>query len=165
MKVFNITLFAFFLAGLVFMSASDARQKQMSVQVRSGPVRTTPSFLGKIISTLSYGDRVDIVEEKTAWSRIRIPGTATSGWIHATALTPKKIILSAGSVDVDQAATSDELALAGKGFNSQVEGEFRERNRQIDFTWIDKMEQFVVSQAQIRRFIEYGGLKLEGGDK
>ena len=165
MKVFNITLFAFLLIGLIFMPASDAKQKQMSVQVKNGSVRTTPSFLGKIISTLSYGDRVDIVEEKKAWSRIRIPDTATSGWIHTTALTPKKIILSAGSVDVDQAATSDELALAGKGFNKQVEGEFREKNRQIDFTWIDKMEQFVVSQAQIRRFIEYGGLNPEGGSQ
>lgn len=165
MKVFNSTLFAFLLTGLVFMPVSDAGQKQMSVQVKSGQVRANPSFLGKIITTLSHGERVDIIAEKGAWSRIRIPGTATSGWMHTTALTRKKIVLSAGSADVDQTATSDELALAGKGFNKQVEGEFRAKNRQIDFTWIDKMEQFVVSQAQIRRFIEYGGLKPEGGGK
>ena len=165
MKVIRIILFALLITGLLFIAVSGAKQRQMSVQVKNGQVRSTPSFLGKIVGTLSYGDRVDIVEEKKAWSRIRIPGTATSGWIHTTALTPKKIILSAGSVDVDQTATSDELALAGKGFNKQVEGEFREKNRQIDFTWIDKMEQFVVSQAQIRRFIEYGDLKPEGGGK
>ena len=37
--------------------AADA-QKMMSVQVREGLVRATPSFLGRMSGTVFYGDRV-----------------------------------------------------------------------------------------------------------
>ncbi len=106
-----------------------------------------------------------MIAEKNTWFRVRVPATVTSGWIHATALTSKKIVLSAGAADVDQAATSDELALAGKGFNKQVEGEFRAKNRHLDYTWIDKMEGFVMSPSQIKQFIKSGDLAPQGGHK
>jgi len=148
---------------MLFIAVSGARQRQMSVQVKNGQVRSTPTFLGKIVGTLSYGDRVNLMEEKKTWFRIAMPGAGISGWMHASSLTRKRIVLTAGAADVREAATSDELALAGKGFNQQVEGEFKTKNRQIDFTWIDQMEQYAVSQSQINRFIQYGGLRPLGG--
>lgn len=157
--------FTFVFICLVATASIADANNIMSIQVKKGHLRTAPSFLGKIIATLDYGDRVDVIEEKNTWFRVRVPATVTSGWIHATALTSKKIVLSAGAADVDQAATSDELALAGKGFNKQVEGEFRAKNRHLDYTWIDKMEGFVMSQAQIEQFIKYGDLSPRGGHK
>lgn len=165
MKVFRIILFVCLTTGLLFTAVSGARQRQMSVQVKKGQVRSRPTFLGKIVGTLSYGDRVNLVEEKKTWFRIAMPGAGISGWMHASSLTRKKIVLTAGAADVREAATSDELALAGKGFNKQVEGEFRAKNRHIDFTWIDQMEQYAVSKSQINRFIQYGGLTPTGGDQ
>ena len=64
---------------------------------------------------------------------------------------------------MNRAASSDEIALAGKGFNKQVEGEFRAKNTNLDFSWIDRMETYVVSQAQMQYFIKAGGLSPEGG--
>jgi len=165
MKVIRIILFACLATGLFFIALSGARQRQMSVQVKNGQVRSAPSFLGKIVGALSYGDRVNLMEEKKAWLRVAMPGSGISGWMHASSLTRKQIVLKAGAADVRQAATSDELALAGKGFNRQVEGEFRAKNRHVDFSWIDQMEQYAVSQSQINRFIQYGGLTPEGGDQ
>jgi len=162
MKVSKTTLFVFFLFSLVFIPLSGAKQYQMSVQVKNGQARSSPSFLSKIIVTLSYGARVDIIEEKNSWFQIKIPGTTTSGWMHTTALTPNKIILSAGTEEVNQAATRDELVLAGKGFNKQVEGEFKAKNPQLDYTLINAMEQVVVSQAQIEQFLKEGELSPKG---
>lgn len=156
MKTKKITAFA--LLATVFSIIAAFGASRMSIQIKSGHLRNTPSFLGRIVSTLSYGDRVDFFEEKNSWSHVGVPGTQIRGWIHATALTSKKIILSAGAEDVEKAATSDELALAGKGFNRQVEEEFKQKNRHIDYHWIDKMEHFVASQDQIRRFVENGAL-------
>ena len=138
-------------------------QKMMSVQVKKGAVRSRPSFLGKIIERLQYGDRVQVKGEKRKCLRIGLQSGTGEGWMHASALSKKKIILTAGAEDVSRAASSDEIALAGKGFNKQVEGEFRVKNPNLDFSWIDRMETYVVSQAQMQTFIKAGGLSPEGG--
>lgn len=143
-----------------------ASSKTMSVQVKTGQLRATPSFMGKIIANLNYGDQVDVRGEQSGWIKAALKGKSQEGpegWIHSSALTTKRIILQAGAEDVEKAATSDELALAGKGFNEQVEGEFRAKNKDIDFAWIDKMEQQSVSPAQVQAFIQQGELRPEGG--
>jgi len=106
---------------LVFLTASatagDAT-KMMSVQVRQGDVRATPYFLGKIVATLSYGDRVEVLGSKENWFRVSPRGKGVTGWMHASALSEKRIVLKAGGTDAKVAASSGELALAGKGFNA-----------------------------------------------
>jgi len=92
------------------------QSKTMSVQIREGRLRTTPSFLGKIIGSVRYGDRVAVLEEKSSWLLVS-PPNADRGWIHQSALTVKKIVLRPGEEDVRKAATTDEIALAGKGFD------------------------------------------------
>jgi hypothetical protein len=159
-KTFLFTVFFIYLTGV---GAFAVGPKMMSVQVKKAEVRFTPSFLGKIIAQLSYGDRVQVLEKKDSWTRIGLPGSPDSGWIHSSALTRKKIVLTAGAQDVQTAASSDELALAGKGFNQQVESEFKAKNPNLDFTWIDRMEKFVVSEKQIKQFLKEGGLSPEGG--
>jgi hypothetical protein len=85
--------------------------------------------------------------------------------MHVSALTTKEIVLNPGSEDVEKAASSDEIALAGKGFNEQVEGEFRKKNPDIDFRRIDRMEKIVVAQNEMQRFLKRGGLAPQGGSK
>lgn len=148
---------------LVGSFALAAGQKMMSVQVRDGQIRAIPSFLGRIVGTVSYGDRVAVTEEKEAWSKIKLPADALEGWIHSSALSKKIIILKAGASDVEQTASTEEIALAGKGFNEQVETEYKAQNPDLDFTWIDRMETFSVSQRQMKQFLEIGGLMPEGG--
>ena len=147
------------LAGVLFACATAiAAGALMSIQVKTGHVRTRPSFLGKVISVLSYGDQVAVLEESGSWKRVSIPG-AKGGWMHASALTTKKIVLKPGAEDVEKAATSDELALAGKGFNKEVEDAFKAKNPKVDFSQIDRMERNTVSQAQIAAFVREGELK------
>ena len=137
-------------------------QGLMSVQVREGQVRLKPTFLGQIVARLSYGDQVMVSEEKGSWAKINQVETKGAGWIHMSALTKKKIIMNPGTQDIKRAASSDELALAGKGFNTQVEKEFKVKNRNIDYTWVDKMEKIDVSQEQIRQFLKQGELLPQG---
>jgi hypothetical protein len=140
-----------------------AGQKMMSIQVKKGEIRSTPSFLGNIVARLSYGDRVYVREEKGHWVRVGLPGNSHEGWIHTSVLTSKKIIFKSGAANVQTSASSDELALAGKGFNKQVENEFKGKNPNINYAWIDRMEKFVVSEKQIKQFLKEGELSPEGG--
>ncbi len=157
------SLITFFLICLTGFAAFAVGQSMMSVQVRKGEIRLTPSFLGRIVALLSYGDRVYVLEEKGSWTKVGLSKGISDGWIHSSALTRKKIILKAGAQDVQTAASSDELALAGKGFNQQVESEFRAKNPNLDFTWVDRMEKFVVSEKQMKKFLKKGEVFPKGG--
>ena len=136
--------------------------KMMSVQVRDAQVRNKASFVGKIVGTLAYGDRVEVRESQGAWVRVGLPG-GTAGWIHASALTSQRVVLSAGQADAKVGASGDELALAGKGFNSDVEAQFKKDHRNIDFTWVDKMEKIRISSSEMQAFLKAGGVTPQGG--
>lgn len=155
--------FAILFILLIAVASFAEKSKMMSVQVKSSEVRGKPSFLAKIVARLSYGDRVEMLESRGAWIRVGLVTDDKEGWMHSAALTKKTIILRPGAEDVNFAASSDEIALAGKGFNKQVEGEFRARNPDIDFTWIDRMERVQVTHGQMQLFLEEGELFLQGG--
>ncbi len=131
--------------------------ERLSVQVQTGQVRETPSFMGRVVTVVNYADRVNVIDRQGPWRKITTHGG--TGWIHESALSRTRIQLTAGADDVSRTATGEEIALAGKGFNSQVEAEFKDKNQTIDFTWIDRMETFKATDAAIVRFVTEGGLK------
>jgi uncharacterized protein YgiM (DUF1202 family) len=144
---------------LALAAAAAVQAAQMSVQVRDGVLRSKPSFLGNPSGHVAYGDRVDVLAAQSGWSQVRAPSGAT-GWIHDSALTPKRVVLAAGSgKDVQLAASSDEVALAGKGFSQEVETEYKKQNRSLDYAWVDRMVTFKVSDAEALRFMQEGGVE------
>jgi hypothetical protein len=84
-------------------------------------------------------------------------GDGRTGWMHVSALTEQEIVLKPTDKDIQTAASSDELALAGKGFNKQVEDQYRKQAR-LDYAQVDKMEKIVVPPKYIREFIRVGRL-------
>jgi uncharacterized protein YgiM (DUF1202 family) len=140
-----------------------AQNQKMSVQVQDGKLRADPSFLGKILGSVAYGDSVTVIKQQDPWVYVSAKGGQLSGWIHNSALSEKEIILRAGSADVAKTASQKEVALAGKGFNADVEKEFKSRNPKLNFEWVDRMEKFVVSDDEIRKFIQEGALSPQGG--
>jgi len=147
---------------LAILVATDAFcENVMSVQVKNSAVRSTPTFLGKVVGQLNYGDQVTAVNEKDGWIQIQAKGR--EGWMHESALTRKKIVFSSGSEQVGKYATTDEVALAGKGFNQSVEKAYRSRNPKLNYQGVDRMESIQISQKDIQRFIQEGGLTAQGG--
>jgi hypothetical protein len=83
--------------------------------------------------------------------------------MHMSALTTKTIALQAGKADVKTGATSSELALAGKGFNAKVEAEFKNKNKHIDYKWVDRMEVLAIKPGQMQAFLKQGQVNLPEG--
>lgn len=136
----------------------------MSVQVKNAQLRATPSFLGQLVAPLNYGDRVQVIEKQGDWSKATAPGGQT-GWIHSSALSKKNFSMKAGGANAQSSASADEVALAGKGFNSTVEADFKNKNQSIDFTWVDKMGKFVVPAESMQKFLKDGGVTPSEGGK
>ncbi len=136
--------------------AGRANASQMSVQVRQGPLRSAPSFTGSVVATLAYGDRVATLEKRPGW--IRVSFGEHTGWMHQSALTPKRIVLQSGDATAQTGASSEELALAGKGFNAEVEDQFKSQNKEADFAAVDRMEKRAVSPKALAEFRAKGEL-------
>jgi uncharacterized protein YgiM (DUF1202 family) len=152
---FNRTLFCI----LALVSAVQA--ETLRVQIQNGQVRSKPSFLGEVVANVAYGQSVEVLSVQNVWQQVRT-GEGKTGWLHTSALTAKRIGVPTGGGSVRSTASSDEIALAGKGFNSKVEAEFKAAHAEIDFAWVDKMEGMNASTAQINAFAKVGGLKPEG---
>jgi len=61
---FKKVLFTIVLSGIVVSTAFAAANNLMSIQVKKGHLRSMPSFLGKIVAALDYGDRVAVLEKR-----------------------------------------------------------------------------------------------------
>lgn len=131
--------------------------KEMSVQVRDGQLRNRASFLGTVVGTVAYGDRVTVNQTQAGWCEVSLAGK--TGWIHESALTPKKVVLASGTADARvQSVGSEEVALAGKGFSKEVEAEYKKQNQDVDYTWVDWMGQQTVSSERLVAFLKQGNL-------
>ena len=142
---------------LLFASQSFAEAAPMSVTVREAQVRSAPSFVGKIVGVFAYADAVELREERAGWGFVSA-GTV-EGWVHMSALTDKRIILTAGDENVGSGASSGEVALAGKGFNKQVEDKYKEEQK-LDYAMVDEMETIVYAPEELVLFMTEGGLNM-----
>jgi SH3-like domain-containing protein len=141
---------------LVAVCATAAFAGPMSVQVRNCKVRATPSQLGRTVGTVDYGVVVQADALEKGWYPVTLPD-GTKGWLHESSLSKKPIAMRAGATDAATGASSDEVALAGKGFNEQVEANLRAKGT-LDFTWVDRMSKFTVKEDQITAFRAQGHL-------
>ena len=146
------------LVGCAALMATGAwAAKEMSVQVRDGQLRNRASFLGTVTGAVAYGDRVTVTQTQAGWCEVAT-AAGKSGWIHESALTPKRVVLSSGANDARTGASGQEVALAGKGFSKEVEASYKSQNRDIDYTWVDWMGQQKVSNDQLVQFLKQGDL-------
>ena len=149
---------------LAAVAAGAADQKQMSVTVKSTEVRATAGYLGKVLGSLAYGDRVTILEQPAApkgWVKVLGPDRKLQGWVNLAALTDKVVKLASTS-GVTQEASGGDVALAGKGFNADVEAQYK-KDKNLDYTWVDRMVALSATPQQVADFLALGGLSEQGG--
>ena len=157
------TLQCTLLLALLLAALPAWADEMLSVATREAAVRTRPGVFATKLVTLGYGDQVAVTGSRRAWYEVRL-GDGRTGWMQKTTLTSEKLQLRAGDREVSTTASENELTLAGKGFNNEVEQEFRQRNRELDYTWVDRMETFSLSDRELQQFLVSGQLEPAGGD-
>ena len=157
----NICLFSVLVlcAGCVF-AASFKSGAKVYVSVKSASLKSGTGFFAKSVANVSYGDNLIIIESNSKKSKVKLSSNASvSGWIPNGSLTTKKITKS-GASSVN--ASSNELALAGKGFSAEAEKAFKSSNGNLNYTEVDNVEKITVSESELSAFISEGHLK--GGE-
>ncbi|MBU8913829.1 MAG: SH3 domain-containing protein [Spirochaetales bacterium] len=134
-----------------------------AISVRTGELRSAPGFLARITAQVEYGESVEVLEVRGDWARVHVAGSGDEGWLHATA------VAAAGELRLEQAGgsttggtTSREIALAGRGFNEQVEAQYKSE-KGLDFTLVDEMEEYGRPIGDLAAFFADAGLMVEDG--
>lgn len=154
-----------FVLGAVTLSAVNVGQV-VTVSVREAELRSNPGFLATVQTRLAYGDSVRVVEKRPGWVRIEATDAAVGGWLHESAVAPPADLrLSSAGRSGDTGASTREIALAGRGFNQQIEAEYQEQE-QIDFSMVDQMEGYLQPTDELAAFLAaVGGSISDGGDQ
>mgnify|MGYP001237932158 CR=1 FL=1 len=142
---------------LLFVSTTWSASGTMSVQVRDGQLRSAPSFLGPVVGGVNYGDQVMVQQQQGDW--VEVSCKSQKGWIHSSALTSRNIAAGSGGKDAQLKASGKEVALAGKGFNAEVEAQYRKGQKNTNYAAVDRMERISVSSQEMVTFLDKGELK------
>jgi len=128
----------------------------LSVVTRENALRADCSFLSTVKSRLNYGDQLEVVSRDGDWVKVRYKNI--KGCIHKGAVTEQKVNLSGVKASKSSSASEEEVALAGKGFNPQVEDSYKRKHSELDFAKVDRIEKFKVPEDELIIFIKNGGL-------
>jgi len=152
-------------AALLAISAGAALAGSLNVQVRNGKVRATPSQLGKVVADVAYGAKVEAGTLQNGWYPVTLPDGKT-GWLHESALTKKRIVMSAGTGDAATGAADWLLRQVGLQPGMSPEEWAASRNLhtyQQDFSPGGRY--YGGGQAQAKPVAVTGGVARDQGDQ
>lgn len=136
---------------------SDSGGGEMNVQVREAGVKSSPNYLAAPAGKVTYGVKVKVIDEQGSWYQIESP----AGWIPKTAVTKHKVAVNPDQKYASGGAKHDEVALAGKGFNPQVEEQYKRDNADLAqaYTMVDRIEAINIPDSELKAFQSAGRLK------
>ena len=137
-------------------SGSRGSKKSKTIQVREVAVKSSPNYMSSTVGKLTFGTKVDISSTEGNWYRIDNP----AGYIPKNVVGTSKASVDASKRYAASGVSHDETALAGKGFNPQVESQYKKSSASLAaaYTQVDKVERMKVSNAALSQFIASGKL-------
>ena len=154
-------LFIFLLIiGLTIPVYSASKAKSKYVTLDPAPLKAKPASAAKKVGTVEYASAVIVVKEEKGWCYVQLAqDTSVEGWIPASALTDKKIKDKKNATS----AAADEIALAGKGFNSTIEAVYAEEF-EVNFDVVDYIESLGADTEDAVMFARAGELNDGGAE-
>ena len=137
----------------------------MYVNVEEAELKSGTGFFASRTGLLPYGSKVTVLAEDGKWIQVASAESGgPAGWLPASSLTKKKILVSGGLNTVS--ASADELALAGKGFSAEVEAQYTTESTAAIYAMVDAIEVTPQDKDGLLEFIVQGDLSTgSGGEK
>jgi hypothetical protein len=141
------------------LQAQARKGGTMYVAMKTVELKSDTGFFASARGTLKYGASVTVLQIDGRWAEVRSVGSSSvSGWTTVANLSAKRIVSNGAS-----GATTSEVALAGKGFNQQIENAYKAKGR-LNYADVDRTETQRVTKQDLRNFIVEGHL-LQGDRK
>jgi hypothetical protein len=153
-KAFFVFCLALIITGLA--SAQVARGGTLFVAIRTVDLKSSTWFFASNRGTLNYGDRVTVLQVNGRHVEVQsVANPSIRGWTPSANLSVRQVVEGTTST-----ATAREVALAGKGFNQEVEDSYRTQNRNLNYAAVDQVERITINLDNLRRFLEEGRLAM-----
>lgn len=161
-NVFNILMVSIFMA-LCF--AGSALAETMYAKKDRVKVTSEKSPKSKVVATLRLGDAVDVLKKSGRQYKVKL-GSGATGWVFKFKLSEKKPSGKSGgsglSALTGKSTVVAQEARAGgsiRGLKETTE-QYAERKHisPVHRRSVDKMEQFVITDEELNRFKQDGGV-------
>ena len=141
------------------VAAAQSKGQTLYAAVKTVALKSSTGFFASTKATLLYGDQVTVLQVNGKWVEVRSASNASiNGWTAYSNLSTKRIV-AAGNVS---SATANEIGLAGKGFNQEVENAYKAAGA-LNYAAVDRTEEMAVSLNDLQQFLKDGRLSM--GDK
>jgi hypothetical protein len=152
------------LVAVLSLLAADAPQDPgdtLVVTRKTTKLRAQKRAFAPAVAVLKEGDRLAFQKKEGAWLSVKFD--KLTGWLHEGDVSTKTDVRLSGDGLRENYSTS-ETAAAKKGFNPQVEKQYRDGNPNLEraFQLVDQLQGRAVSEDEIRAFLTAGKLIQEG---
>jgi hypothetical protein len=150
-KLFVFMIMSFVTVG--FLSAQVARGGTLYVAVKTVTLKSSTGFFASNRGTLNYGDVVTVLQVSGKFVEVRSAANSSlTGWTASANMSAKQIVSGNTS-----SVSARETALAGKGFNQEVEDAYKTKGN-LNYADVDRVEAVTVRETDLLRFLEDGHL-------
>jgi len=154
----------FILILILFVAGFAAAQIQaggtLYVSVKSVDLKSGTGLFTSTKGTLALGEQVTVIQVNGNNVEVKsVKNSSVTGWTSSSNFSTRQVVAGASST-----ATAKEVALAGKGFNQEVEQSYKDHQSNLNYDDVDKIESINISDAELKKFMEEGRLKT-GDDK
>jgi len=151
-----LIIFGLVLLVCATLSAQISKGGTAWVSSKTAVLKSSTGVFGSTQGTLEMGAQVSVLQVNGNWAEVRsATNTSLSGWTAVSNLSARRIVASGTG------ASASEVALAGKGFNQEIENAYK-ANGQLNYADVDKTEAIKVSQDELYQFVTEG--KLNTGE-
>ena len=133
----------------------SAAAETVRVTTRENAVRSECRFFAPVKLKVGLGDRLTVNGHKGDWLQVSAKGV--NGCIHKSAVEDRNFTSSGRGASAGT-ASSDEVSLAGKGFNPQVEDSYKKSNKDLNYAAVDEIVRIQVGEKGLESFVRQGGL-------
>ena len=150
-KILIVICLLFFVTG--FAAAQIGPGRALYVSVKTVQLKSSTGLLASNTATINYGDEVTVIRVDGRYVQVRSAENASiTGWTASENFSTRRII--PGNAP---SATASEVALAGKGFNQEVENSYKAQGV-FNYADVDRVEMITADIEELIRFIRDGRL-------
>ena len=147
-----LVLFAFALLASGALFAQMRSGDTAWVSSKTADLKSSTGFFASNRGRLDMAAEVTVLQVKGNWVEVRSRANSSlSGWTASSNLSARRIVASGAG------ASASEIALAGKGFNQEVEDAYRAQGS-LNFDDVDRIEAITVSMDDLYAFVVEGRL-------
>ena len=136
-------------------AAQVAVNGTLYVAVKTVDLKSSTGFFASNRGKLNYGDRVTVLRVSGRFVEVRSAANSSlTGWTASANMSPRQVVSGTAN-----SASAREVAMAGKGFNQEVEQSYRTQQN-LNYDDVDRVEAYTLDFVALERFLREGRLAL-----